>query len=73
MAGELRTSSIAAPGFYGLNLQESSITLASGFALKAQNCVIDRYGRIGARRGWTPLNAANADLGSNPIEAMMEV
>jgi hypothetical protein len=73
MAGELRTSSIAAPGFYGLNLQESSITLSSGFALKAQNCVIDRYGRIGARRGWTPLNATNTDLGSNPIEAMMEV
>jgi hypothetical protein len=73
MAGELRTSSIAAPGFYGLNLQESSITLSSGFALKAQNCVIDRYGRIGARRGWTPLNAVSADLGSNPIESMMEV
>jgi hypothetical protein len=73
MAGELRTSSIAAPGFYGLNLQESSITLSSGFALKAQNCVIDRYGRIGARRGWTPQNAVNADLGSNPIESMMEV
>jgi len=73
MAGQLQTSSIAAPGFYGLNLQESSITLASGFALKAQNCVIDRYGRIGARRGWTPLNATNSDLGSNPLEAMMEV
>jgi hypothetical protein len=73
MAGQLKTSSIAAPGFYGLNLQESSITLSSGFALKAQNCVIDKYGRIGARRGWTPLNATNADLGSNPIESMMEV
>ena len=73
MAGALQTSSIAAPGFYGLNLQESSITLSSGFALKAQNCVIDRYGRIGARRGWLPLTATNADLGSNPIEAMMEV
>ena len=73
MAGQLQTASIAAPGFYGLNLQESSITLSSGFALKAQNCVIDRYGRIGARRGWTPLNATNTDLGANPIEAMMEV
>jgi hypothetical protein len=73
MAGQLNTASIAAPGFYGLNLQESSVTLSSGFALKAQNCVIDRYGRIGARRGWTPLNATNADLGSNPIESMMEV
>jgi hypothetical protein len=73
MAGQLQTSSIAAPGFYGLNLQESSITLSSGFALKAQNCVIDRYGRIGSRKGWTTLNATNTDLGSNPIEAMMEV
>lgn len=73
MAGQLQTSSIAAPGFYGLNLQESSITLSSGFALKAQNCVIDRYGRIGARRGWLALNATNTDLGSNPIESMIEV
>jgi hypothetical protein len=73
MAGQLQTSSIAAPGFYGLNLQESSITLSSGFALKAQNCVIDRYGRIGARRGWTPLNAISSALGSNPIESMIEV
>ena len=73
MAGQLKTSSIAAPGFYGLNTQESSITLSSGFALKAQNCVIDKYGRIGARRGWTPINATNTDLGSNPIEFLFEM
>ena len=75
MASQLLTQSIAAPGFYGLNLQESSITLSSGFALKAQNCVIDKYGRIGARRGWTPVNSAvNTDLGSgNPVEFIFEV
>jgi hypothetical protein len=73
MAGQLQTSSIAAPGFYGLNTQESSITLSSGFALKAQNCVIDKYGRMGARRGWVPLNALNTDLSDKPIEAMIEV
>ena len=73
MAGALKTASIAAPGFYGLNLQESSVTLSSGFALKAQNCVIDKYGRIGARRGWTPVNEASTDLGANPVEAMIEV
>ena len=73
MAGELRTQSIAAPGFYGINSQESSITLSSGFALKAQNCVIDKYGRIGARRGWTPINATNSDLGSNPVEFLYEL
>jgi len=75
MASQLQTASIAAPGFYGLNLQESSITLSSGFALKAQNCVIDKYGRIGARRGWTPVNTAvNTDLtSSNPVEFIFEV
>ena len=75
MASPLQTASIAAPGFYGLNTQESSITLSSGFALKAQNCVIDRYGRIGARRGWTPVNTSvNTDLGAaNPIEFIFEV
>jgi hypothetical protein len=75
MASQLETSSIAAPGFYGLNLQESSITLSSGFALKAQNCVIDKYGRIGARRGWTTVNSSvNTDLGSgNAVEFLFEV
>jgi hypothetical protein len=75
MASQLQTASIAAPGFYGLNTQESSITLSSGFALKAQNCVIDKYGRIGARRGWTPVNTTvNSDLtASNPVEFIFEV
>ena len=75
MASPLQTASIAAPGFYGLNTQESSVTLSSGYALKAQNCVIDKYGRIGARRGWTPVNSSvNTDLGAgNPVEFIFEV
>lgn len=75
MAAPLQTSSIAAPGFYGLNIQESAVSLSSGFALDAFNCVIDRYGRIGARRGWTPVNTTvNTDLGAaNPVEFMFEL
>ena len=53
MSSPQQAISIAAPGFYGLNTQESSVALSSGFALEAYNCVIDRYGRIGARRGWS--------------------
>jgi hypothetical protein len=75
MASPVQAASIAAPGFFGLNIQESSIALSSGFALEAYNCIIDRYGRVGARRGWTPVNTTiNSDLGSaNPVEFMFEM
>jgi hypothetical protein len=63
MAEQLLTGSIAAPGFFGLNTQDSSVQLSSGFALEANNCVIDRYGRIGARKGWTPVNTTAASTG----------
>jgi hypothetical protein len=71
----IQTASIAAPGFLGLNTQDSSVQLSSGFALTANNCIIDRYGRIGARRGWVPVNTSvNTDLGSaNPVEFMFEM
>lgn len=57
MAKQLTAASIAAPGFYGLNTQASSVTLDAGFALQADNCVIDKYGRLGARKGYTYLTS----------------
>jgi hypothetical protein len=69
MSGQLQSSSISAPGFLGVNTQESSVDLSSGYALEAYNCVIDKFGRIGARRGWTKVNTAlNTDLASNKVE-----
>lgn len=69
------TSTIAAPGFFGLNTQDSSIELSEGYSLIAQNCIIDRFGRIGSRKGWTPVNETiNTDLGSgNNVEFLFEV
>ena len=61
MATPLQTASIAAPGFFGLNTQESSITLESGYALVADNCIIDRYGRLGARKGWRYVTSGSDD------------
>lgn len=49
---ELQSISVVAPGFAGINTQDSSVTLPNSFALKATNCVIDRFGRLGARKGW---------------------
>ena len=71
MAEQITTGTIAAPGFYGLNTQDSSVQLSSGFALEANNCVIDRYGRIGARKGWTKVNTTAASTGS--FRAIYEV
>lgn len=63
MAEQFLVGSIAAPGFYGLNKQDSSVQLSSGFALQAENCVIDKFGRIGSRKGWTPVNTVAASTG----------
>ena len=63
MAGQLKTTSIVAPGFMGLNTQDSGVTLESGYATVANNCIIDKYGRLGARKGW--------DLLTEPINAVV--
>lgn len=71
MAEELLLGAIQAPGFSGLNIQDASVQLTSGYALEAYNCVIDKYGRIGARKGWNPVNATAA--GSGQFRAIFEL
>jgi hypothetical protein len=73
MAEQIVTSSIVAPGFKGVNTQDSSVTLESGFATIAENCVIDKFGRIGARKGWSPVNAASTPLGTASIRTIIEI
>lgn len=73
MAEQLVSSSIAAPGFMGVNTQDSSVSLENGFATQALNCVIDKFGRIGARKGWTKKHTTNATLGSNAVKAIGEL
>lgn len=73
MAEELLASSISAPGFMGVNTQDSSVGLESGYATNAFNCVIDKFGRIGARKGWLPKHTTNATLGSADVKAIGEL
>lgn len=61
MAKPLESIAIQAPGFYGLNTQDSPTSLPEQFALVADNCVIDQFGRIGARKGWTYVTESNTD------------
>jgi len=73
MAEQISASSIAAPGFLGINTQDSPTQLDSGFASQALNCIIDRYGRIGARKGWSKVNAVSADLGTSNVQFIFEM
>ena len=61
MAKELQSIAIQAPGFYGLNTQDSPTSLSEQFALVADNCVIDQFGRIGARKGWVYETTTDTD------------
>jgi hypothetical protein len=73
MSQALQSVSISAPGFYGLNTQDSPLDLQAGFALVATNCIIDQYGRIGSRKGWTKVNSSSGNLGANDVGVIHEL
>jgi hypothetical protein len=63
----LKNVSIGSPGFLGLNTQDSGINLESGYATVATNCVIDKFGRLGARKGY------HLDTTSTPLTSGKEI
>ena len=73
MAENLLTTTIQAPGFMGLNTQDSSVGLDNGFSTVASNCIIDKFGRIGSRKGWTPAHSTLAALGTSSVKAIHEL
>ena len=73
MSKLLQTFSISAPGFFGLNTQDSPLSLAAGYASIATNCVIDQYGRIGSRKGFSRVNASSGNLGANNVTVIHEL
>jgi len=73
MVAKLLTTTVSAPGFMGLNTQDSSVSLEAGYATVANNCVIDKFGRIGARKGWTLSHATNSDLSTADVKAIGEL
>lgn len=73
MADSITPFSISAPGFLGLNEQDSPVEMDKGFALTAKNCIIDKSGRIACRKGWQPAHAANVDLSTSSITCIGEL
>ncbi len=73
MSQQIQTYSISAPALYGLNTQDSPLDLAAGFALVATNCIIDQYGRMGSRKGFSRVNSSSGDLGANDVKVIHEL
>lgn len=73
MAQPYSAFTISAPGFLGLNQQDSPVDMPQGFALRAKNCVIDKSGRIESRKGWTKEHTANSDLSTSDITCLGEL
>jgi hypothetical protein len=73
MSKPLQSYSLSAPGFYGLNTEDSPLDLGAGFALVATNCILDQYGRIGARKGYTKVNSSSGNLGANDVGVIHEL
>jgi len=73
MTQQIQTFSVSAPGFYGVNTQDSPLDLAAGYAAIAINCVIDQYGRVGSRKGWSRVNTSSGNLGANNVGVIHEL
>ncbi|MAO21409.1 MAG: hypothetical protein CMJ25_11725, partial [Phycisphaerae bacterium] len=74
MAQQLQSITITAPGFAGINTQDAPLAQEPSFAAVADNCVIDKEGRIAARKGYNMVSTnGGAVLGSSDgIESMGE-
>ena len=72
MAQQLQSITITAPGFAGINTQDAPLSQEPTFAAVADNCVIDKEGRIAARKGYSILNDNDLLGTSDGVESMGE-
>lgn len=72
MPQELQSITITAPGFAGINTQDAPLGQDPTFAAVANNCIIDKEGRVASRKGYTQLNGNDLLGASAGIEAIKE-
>ena len=71
MAAQGQTIDLVAPGFRGLNSQESGSILSPDYCTKAQNAILDELGRLSARDGYT-IQTTTAITPSVNVESLFE-
>ena len=52
MAQQLQNITITAPAFAGINTQDAPLGLEPTYAAVADNCIIDKEGRLGLYNGF---------------------
>jgi len=67
MAQPLQTINLIAPGFKGINTEDSPLAQDPSFAELADNAVIDRRGRVAARKGNDVVTTDKTELGTDRI------
>jgi len=72
MAQQLKSINLLAPAFKGLNTDDAALAQDPSFAEVADNAVIDRRGRLAARRGLEVVTTTKTELGSDVISAIHE-
>ena len=72
MAQELQSINLVAPAFKGVNTEDSPLAQDPSFAEVADNAVIDKRGRIAARKGHEVITTNKTALGSGSIRVLKE-
>jgi hypothetical protein len=72
MAQPLQSINLVAPGFKGINTEDSPLAQDPSFAETADNAVIDKRGRVAARKGHVVLTTDKTELGTASIRTIKE-
>ena len=72
MAQQLQSINLVAPAFKGVNTEDSPLAQDPSFAEIADNAVIDKRGRIAARKGHEVITTNKTALGTESIRAIRE-
>ena len=72
MAQELKSINLVAPAFQGINTEDAPLAQDPSFAETADNAVIDKRGRIAARKGHLVITTNKTQLGNDSLSAIKE-
>ena len=72
MAEQLQSINLVAPAFKGVNTEDSPLAQDPSFAEIADNAVIDKRGRIAARKGHTVVTTNKTVLGTDSLYSIKE-